>query len=292
MGFNTNPAELRRSIQRQDIEKRKLERPVAVNVRRLLRKMGADLDRVVAETGQGFNADLYSEDFARVLAVTYADTAKTFGVLLSDHISTHQDDDSVVLAVTAAGLAAGTSAGSVFRKFKKDVKDEFSDWMGPMVLERTQDITATSNKQITAAVNNALAASDSAEEPFSPKQLGKASQQNFLNSSLYHGDLIARTEVQNAAEWSKTIESSVFMGTVALAAMNTIVLENNKRWVTVGDDAVRPSHVAADYQEQPSDRPFLVGGYQLNQPGDGTQGAPMSEIANCRCQSNHIIDKA
>ena len=53
------------------------------------------------------------------------------------------------------------------------------------------------------------------------------------------------------------------------------------RWVTVHDNRVRPSHVAADGQVQDLGTPFLVGGAHLLYPGD--PAGPLKETANCRC---------
>lgn len=53
------------------------------------------------------------------------------------------------------------------------------------------------------------------------------------------------------------------------------------RWVTVHDNRVRPTHVAADGQVQDLGTPFLVGGAHLLYPGD--PAGPVKETANCRC---------
>ena len=53
------------------------------------------------------------------------------------------------------------------------------------------------------------------------------------------------------------------------------------RWVTVHDNRVRPTHVAADGQVQDLGTPFLVGGAHLLYPGD--PAGPIKETANCRC---------
>ena len=53
------------------------------------------------------------------------------------------------------------------------------------------------------------------------------------------------------------------------------------RWVTVHDNRVRPTHVAADGQVQDLGTPFHVGDAHLLYPGD--PAGPLKETANCRC---------
>lgn len=53
------------------------------------------------------------------------------------------------------------------------------------------------------------------------------------------------------------------------------------RWVTVHDNRVRPTHVAADGQVQDLGTPFHVGDAHLLYPGD--PAGPIKETANCRC---------
>lgn len=54
-----------------------------------------------------------------------------------------------------------------------------------------------------------------------------------------------------------------------------------KRWVTAGDERVRPSHAAANGEVRKINEQFLVGGYLMAVPGD--PAAPWSETVNCRC---------
>lgn len=53
------------------------------------------------------------------------------------------------------------------------------------------------------------------------------------------------------------------------------------RWVTVHDNRVRPTHVAADGQVQDLGTSFHVGDAHLRYPGD--PAGPLKETANCRC---------
>lgn len=56
-----------------------------------------------------------------------------------------------------------------------------------------------------------------------------------------------------------------------------------KRWNTHLDGKERPSHADANGQTVPVEEPFIVGGYMMMFPLDGSLGAPAEQIVNCRC---------
>lgn len=56
-----------------------------------------------------------------------------------------------------------------------------------------------------------------------------------------------------------------------------------KKWVAHKDELTRITHSNADGQIVPIDEPFVVGGYFMMFPLDSSLGAPVQEIANCRC---------
>lgn len=63
-----------------------------------------------------------------------------------------------------------------------------------------------------------------------------------------------------------------------------------KKWLTSRDARVRRptksspfDHAAAEGQTVPVDQPFIVSGEQLMYPGDGSMGASIGSLINCRC---------
>ena len=59
--------------------------------------------------------------------------------------------------------------------------------------------------------------------------------------------------------------------------------KTRKTWHTEQDLRVRDTHVPLDGTTIPIDDLFSVGGYPMTIPKDETHGAPLREIANCRC---------
>src|SRR5690606_35458481 len=63
-----------------------------------------------------------------------------------------------------------------------------------------------------------------------------------------------------------------------------------KRWQTVGDEKVRSTHRAMNEQERGLNAPFTSpSGAQMMYPGDQSLGAPLDEIANCRCHLEYEL---
>ncbi len=87
--------------------------------------------------------------------------------------------------------------------------------------------------------------------------------------------LIARTETISAANSAAVINAK------ETASKTGLVL--NKIWIAARDKRTRMDHREVDGSIVGVDQFFNVGGYAMSQPGDRTQGAPASEICNCRC---------
>ena len=64
--------------------------------------------------------------------------------------------------------------------------------------------------------------------------------------------------------------------------------KQEKKWRTVGDSSVRPTHITANGQARLADEPFEVGGAQLQYPMDGSLGAPLAEVIGCRCVTSYV----
>lgn len=82
---------------------------------------------------------------------------------------------------------------------------------------------------------------------------------------------IARTEVVGAHNRA------------SLATVRATGLMATKEWLSAEDQRTRPTHLAAEGQTVPEDKPFIVGGFSLDHPGDPS--GPPQEVINCRCTS-------
>ena len=96
------------------------------------------------------------------------------------------------------------------------------------------------------------------------------------NTAHGRGQNIGRTETHSAAN----------MGSFTAASYEDI--SAYKIWIATPDDRTRDTHMAAHNQRVKITEPFIVGGAKLMFPGHLSMGAPMREIANCRCAMKFV----
>lgn len=84
---------------------------------------------------------------------------------------------------------------------------------------------------------------------------------------------------------AKSIAASLSVSAINLAVIAAAKTDErtslDKIWLSMEDEAVRPSHAAAHGQRVPYLRLFEVGGHKMAAPGD--LRAPIEEWINCRC---------
>lgn len=129
-----------------------------------------------------------------------------------------------------------------------------------------RDIAAAVHREIMAALEAGIEAGESME-----KLAGRVRAAfNIISKERAH--TIAMTETAAA------------YGSARQEALEQSGVER-KKWLSSGNDNVRPSHQVANGQVRKIREPFDVGGAQLMHPADGSLGAPPEEIINCHCVS-------
>lgn len=113
-------------------------------------------------------------------------------------------------------------------------------------------------------------------EDGTPREAMKRVLQDLIRVTEERADRIVRTETNMAAN-AGVSSMGRLMADAGLAV--------RKRWFTMGDHRVRPSHEDAEGQEVPLEDPFIVGGFSLMFPGD--PHGPPQEVIQCRC--THLI---
>lgn len=95
---------------------------------------------------------------------------------------------------------------------------------------------------------------------------------------------IAATETQNVYQEAKQIEARMTNEVLNRSGQNM-----QKRWNATLDQSTRPAHVEAHGQRVNLEALYEVWGEKLSYPGDDSNGASVKNLANCRCESIHVI---
>lgn len=163
------------------------------------------------------------------------------------------------------------------------------EWRDNNAEQKARLITQTNQNQMSMALD--MGRESVVEDP-SPNALALASTA-VLTQRFFarRPNLIAQTETQEAAEATKQIEAEATAGRAPFPVRQQVIMPTvpevdvTKTWETVGDDRVRPAHVAVNGTTLSEDGVFIVGGSRLRFPGDTGLGASVGVIINCRCSS-------
>lgn len=90
-------------------------------------------------------------------------------------------------------------------------------------------------------------------------------------------ELIARTELHNAAMWAQEREA------LGLAARGAHLM---KSWTGTMDARIRRAHAKANGQTRQLNQDFIVGGARMSRPGDPRGGA--RNVIRCRCVCRYM----
>jgi len=89
-----DPISKRRESAARDLDKKlKLEKPLGVQSRTILRNMASDLENGYAATGTVLDAKYYEDDFVGVLRPAYRKAEKQFGGTITDDLEDELDED-------------------------------------------------------------------------------------------------------------------------------------------------------------------------------------------------------
>lgn len=190
-------------------------------------------------------------------------TADLSGVLLA--VAQHFGSDTYD-TLASTHKAAETKADSGY--------DETSPRLLAFIQARGNKITGI-NDTTFDDIASALAEGEDAGETMDELAVRVAGV--FESARGQRAETIARTEVISAAN-AGSVDAMQQSGVVA-----------TKAWLSSSDDRVRDTHSEADGQEVGLDEPFIVGGEELDYPGD-PNGSPELTV-NCRCTVTGVTEE-
>jgi len=253
---------------RQDVRaKYKLERKLSKKLNTLNRQIVREFRKNYAESGVILNAQNYRDDLDVMLQKHYQEVGDQFSDILSkelpDDVSITEEEENII--AEALGIYYLTRAD-----------------------DQSKLISETNQQEITQSVEEGITAANEADEPFTRVAAAIFASTLLLRKFNARRETVVITETQNVAEAAKITEAEVLGGlTPSINSRDRKETKNTKEWVSVGDERVRQTHVAADGQVVPVNEVYIVGGFSMMFPGDTNWGAPLSEVVNCRCSSQY-----
>lgn len=122
-------------------------------------------------------------------------------------------------------------------------------------------------------------------EPLGAEKIARMVEQYRNRYLQYRAETIARTETLRVVGQARLEALEQTLEQIELPRSRAVRI-----WAATQDERTRDTHSEMDGQRVGLDEPFVTpDGYNLLFPGDGSLGAPASEIVNCRCTEYHEI---
>lgn len=142
------------------------------------------------------------------------------------------------------------------------------EWIKNNLGKKITGISNTTREQITVIVN------DGQEIGLTADEIARRIRENVGNQfSRSRALMIALTETHSASMYASQTTNRLIA--------DELGVKLKKEWISTNDDATRESHLQANGDLVEMDSKFIVGGQELEYPGDPNGSA--EEIINCRC---------
>lgn len=144
-------------------------------------------------------------------------------------------------------------------------------YLSTYIVQRVSEVMGTTVRRVTDFIERGR------NDGLTNKELARMLRADARAREL-RANTIARTEATNA------------MSKAQILALESSKLNWEKAWVAIRDDRTRFDHFATDPTLWISIKDnFIIGGFPMAYPGDGTQGAPIKELVNCRCRLKYRL---
>lgn len=229
-------------------------------------------------------------DVARVLrsVARRAATAASHGAFAEAEAAADAEDGSLQRALIARGLVvaramAAATLGILGEAEAKDAtgglvgiaNDAVAQRLRKRTAERVVEISDHTRGLIRTAIADGVEAGEGQLE-IAQRIMGKVGNLGPAGGleGFVRAERIARTENHFAANLGSH------------EAARATGLDLDKEWGSVEDSRTRASHAAADGQTVDFSAPFVVGGSELDYPGD--PDGPAKEVISCRCVTLYV----
>lgn len=264
-----NSEAARRTRQRQDTaQKLQFEAQIAPKMRGFYRRVTDDFVLLYSDLGLMIDFNLYLDELTDILRTHYRKVSTVFG-------------RKVRAQLKSASLVLDQKQGEslinqALRAFVNSQPVRSAQTIMTSLAAKFRELTQKVITSTTEALNNSGIAQEVARR-FRVQIPGRA-------------NTVALSETQLAAEAAKNIEVQTMADNDITVNDTEVTRATVKEWNAVLDSKTRDAHVTADGQRRPIDDPYIVSGQRLMYPGDRSLGASASNVINCRCGSQFLID--
>ncbi|MEX2366774.1 MAG: phage minor head protein [Pseudohongiellaceae bacterium] len=143
------------------------------------------------------------------------------------------------------------------------------EYVGQFGGQKIVEITETTRQQVLSGI--AIGRRDGVGQ----RDIAKRIMGQAPSIGRQRAAVIARTETHSAGNYG------------ALKQAEDTGLQMQKEWLAAEGARTRESHNAANGQVVMMNEPFIVGGHEMQYPGDPS--GPASETVNCRCSQGFIV---
>ena len=172
-------------------------------------------------------------------------------------------------------LALGKAAGDHETKAADDRFRSFLNTVLGRVKDRAQEYAAGTRKRILKAMERDLRESTETSVEMDFGESVKGAYVTILKGRVAS---ISRTETHSAAQEASR------------GAADALRIPNlTKEWIAAQDERTRETHSQADGQKVGLKEKFVVGGVEMDGPGD--RNAPAEEFFNCRCATTYSVEE-
>ena len=222
-------------------------------------------------------ASRYERSIAREISRAMTEASKSFykPMALIEVRVKHAENMLKILSRlwTQSGLTAVDANFTIAKsflnmEFKRDVTTPIvdgaiSDWIRTYGSQKITEITKTTMNDISSVVSRGV------QDGLNEREIGKLIQGVAPSKSASRAQTIARTEAHGSSQG------------ISLDVAGETEIPMVKIWLTNDSDTTREDHSDANGQKRALNKPFDVGGEQLDYPGDPSGSA--ENVINCKC---------
>lgn len=294
MKLRNHPARLQKRAAIDTAKKMRLEIPLAKDMRRVLKSMVKDFKLTYPKRQETILPHKYKSDVEGILRGHYRKVINAFASSARDELSTKKSLQLKKVSDIWGKIDSSTKAKLAPYTFAKSEKQ------AAYIIQTTHDGLI---KAVQKAINDKLTAG----EEIDSKEIADIVSSDYTAKIAGRADVISVTETQSMAEKTKLTEIAEIAGSDDMQELladdaddidpddpdsddedTPSAAELKMVWVALLDDKTREEHADADGQVVGIDEPFIVGGEELEYPGDDN-GSDWN-ICNCRCASVAITD--